>query len=449
MKNVSRAVCAFVFAAAAGVGAGVLLSQTANAVPAFARQTGAACSGCHVGGFGPQLTAFGRSFKVGGYTLGDAPDRMPLSAMAIGSFSHTAADVPDFPHFSDNDNFSLDELSLFLAGRVVDHVGMFIQMTYNGVERIREFDNTDLRLSDDFTVGGVDVVAGISVNNNPGVQDPWNTMGVWGFPFTESPFMPTPAAGTQIDGALGSQVYGLTAYAMIDDLVYVEAGGYRSFSQSILKRMASDGGDRVDGFAPYWRVAVQKTFGSNYVEAGIFGMHAPLFPGFDRTFGTDKYTDYGFDATFQGQDGDNTFTINATYIYEDQDLDASVLSGAVGRASQSFSTVRINASYSIEQKYGFTVGVFDTNGTTDTVRYAPDPIEGSNNGSPNSSGYILQVDYTPWGSEYSNADSYRNLRVGLQYTGYMEFNGGTSNYDGFGRDASDNNTIQVFTWVSF
>ncbi len=445
--SVQRLFGVFLFATCAI--ASLILPRTASAVPAFSRQTGMACAQCHAGGFGPQLTAFGRSFKVGGYTFGDAPDPIPLSAMAVGSYSHTSSDVPAIPHFSDNDNLSLDEVSLFLAGRVVDHVGMFVQMTYNGVERVTEFDNTDLRLSDDFTVGGSNVVAGISVNNNPGVQDPWNTAGVWGFPYTESPFMPAPAAGTQIDGALGSQVFGLTAYALIDDLIYVEAGGYRSFSQSWLKRMASDGGDRVDGIAPYWRLAVQKTFGSNYVSAGIFGMHAPLFPGFDRTFGTDKYTDYGFDATFQGEDGNNLFSINATYIYEDQNLDASVLSGAVGFASQSLSTVRVNASYYVEQKYGFTAGVFDTSGTTDAVRYAPDPIEGSNNGSPNSSGYIFQIDYTPFGTDYSGVEKFFNLRVGLQYTGYMEFNGGTRNYDGFGRDASDNNTIEAFTWVAF
>ena len=446
-KVVPRALSAIVFAAVMGVG--VFLPHTANAVPSFTRETGTACTGCHVGGFGPQLTAYGRKFKISGYTLGaEGSWTPPLSAMAVASFSETASDVPAMPHFSDNDNFSLDEVSLFLAGRVVDHVGTFVQMTYNGVERIVEFDNTDLRLSDDFTVGGADVVAGISVNNNPGVQDPWNTTGVWGYPYTESPFMPAPAAGTQIDGALGSQVYGLTAYAMIDDLVYVEAGGYRSFSQGWLKRMAADGGDRVDGFAPYWRLAVQKTFGSNYVSAGVFGMHAPLFPGFDRSFGTDKYTDYGFDASFQGKDGDNLFSINATYIYEDQNLDASFLSSAVGRASQSFSTVRVNASYYVEQQYGFTVGVFETNGTTDTTRYAPNPIDGSNNGSPNSSGFIFQVDYTPWGTGHSEAESFQNLRVGLQYTGYMQFNGATSNYDGFGRDASDNNTIRLFTWLA-
>src|SRR3989338_10366085 len=39
----------------------------ANAVTAFARQTGLACSTCHFQHF-PALNAFGRAFKAGGYT---------------------------------------------------------------------------------------------------------------------------------------------------------------------------------------------------------------------------------------------------------------------------------------------------------------------------------------------------------------------------------------------
>ena len=429
---------------------GLLSIERAQAVPAFSSQTGMACAQCHVGGFGPQLTAFGRTFKVGGYTFGDADNRIPVSAMAIGSFSHSSSDVPALPHFSDNDNFSLDQVSLFIAGRAVEHVGTFIQLTYDGVGRASAIDNADLRFADDFTLGGSSVVAGVSINNNPGVQDPWNTLAAWSFPYTASAFLPSPAAGAQIDGALANQVYGMTAYAMIDDLVYVEAGGYRSFSKGWLNRMGEDVGDRIDGFAPYWRVALQKTFGTNYVSAGFFGMHAPLYPGFDRSNGTDKYTDYGFDATFQGEDGDNLFSINAAYIYEDQNLKASALAGDVGFASQSLKTLRVNASYYIAQKYGFTAGMFDISGDTDATRYSSgDPIDGSANGSPDSSGYIFQIDYTPFGTDYTGTSKYFNLRVGLQYTGYMQFNGGTTNYDGLGRDASDNNTIQAFTWIAF
>jgi hypothetical protein len=31
----------------------------------------------------------------------------------------------------------------------------------------------------------------------------------------------------------------------------------------------------------------------------------------------------------------------------------------------------------------------------------------------------------------------------------MQFNGATSNYDGLGHNASDNNTLRAFTWLAF
>ena len=49
------------------VGAVVLLPNNAQAVPSYARQTGMPCSGCHT--TPPELTPFGRSFKINGYTL--------------------------------------------------------------------------------------------------------------------------------------------------------------------------------------------------------------------------------------------------------------------------------------------------------------------------------------------------------------------------------------------
>jgi hypothetical protein len=48
----------------------LLVGTNAQAMPSFARQTGAACSQCHTQSFGPNLTPFGRDFKLGGYTMG-------------------------------------------------------------------------------------------------------------------------------------------------------------------------------------------------------------------------------------------------------------------------------------------------------------------------------------------------------------------------------------------
>src|SRR5512146_760779 len=63
-----------------------LVSATAGAVPAFNRQTGQNCMACHAGGQFPELTAYGRLFKLTGYTIGERT--LPFAAMAVVSDSH-------------------------------------------------------------------------------------------------------------------------------------------------------------------------------------------------------------------------------------------------------------------------------------------------------------------------------------------------------------------------
>jgi hypothetical protein len=45
---------------------------------------------CHVGGLGPQLTPFGRKFKLEGYAM-RAGDKftLPLATIVVGSFVET------------------------------------------------------------------------------------------------------------------------------------------------------------------------------------------------------------------------------------------------------------------------------------------------------------------------------------------------------------------------
>ena len=52
----------------ASVIAAVTFASEASALPLFARQTGMECAACHFQHF-PMLTAFGRAFKAGAYTL--------------------------------------------------------------------------------------------------------------------------------------------------------------------------------------------------------------------------------------------------------------------------------------------------------------------------------------------------------------------------------------------
>src|SRR5271168_808800 len=98
----------------------------ALAVPSFADQTGQPCAACHVGAFGPQLKPYGRDFKLHGYTASDGQDHgLPLAFTTLESFSHTQAAQPGgaAPGFAANNNFALDQVSLYYAGRVTSWLG--------------------------------------------------------------------------------------------------------------------------------------------------------------------------------------------------------------------------------------------------------------------------------------------------------------------------------------
>ena len=60
----------------------------------------------------------------------------------------------------------------------------------------------------------------------------------------------------------------------------------------------------------------------------------------------------------------------------------------------------------------------------------------------------MQADWTPFGTADSWNAPWANMRLGLQYTIYDKFNGASNNYDGFGRNARDNNTLFMFLWAA-
>jgi hypothetical protein len=424
----------------------------AAAVPSFATQTGQPCTSCHVGGFGPQLTPFGREFKLHGYTMRAVGqfDSVPISAMAIASLAHTSRDQPGpaAPHFGTNDNVALDQASLFLATGIGSHFGAFVQATYDGVGRSFSWDNLDLRATTDAHIGGTNVVLGLSLNNSPGVQDPWNTLPAWGYPYTDSALVPGPAASPLIAGGLAQNTIGLSAYAWWNSSIYTEAGLYWSPSGSFLSRMGVDPAEtsQIRGSSPYLRVAYQRTIGNGTFEVGAFGLFTSLYPGRDRSTGmTDRYRDLGVDASYQlTSAGGNTLSLNSRYTHERQNLAASQALGNSTNRNLTLNDLRLDLSYYHHSRIGGTVGLFDTWGTEDPLLY-PD----SRRASPDSSGMMLQLDATPFGHGSSPLGPRFNARVGIQYFMYSRFDGARRNYDGTGRNASDNNMLRVFLWLAY
>jgi hypothetical protein len=419
-------------------------------VPSFARQTGQACAACHVGAFGPQLTAFGRQFKLNGYVMSNGqPGHVPLSAMLVESYSHTVRDLADNagPHDGPNDNAALQQLSLFVAGRLGEHVGMFSQVTYSDIDRKVAMDNFDIRYARPYSRGAHAGTWGLALNNNPGVTDPRHTLAAWRFPFIASEFAPGPIAAPMIDGGLGQAVVGVDGYASIDAKWYVSLGLYKTLSPSVLESINADDPGRIRGMAPYWRLAWEPTLSGQSLSLGAYGLHVRLQP--EPGGPTDRYDDVGIDAAYERPVRDvDQFTFNASVTHERNRLASSFDAGEADRAGHSLDSIVLNASYYLHDTWGLSAGWFDVHGTRDASFYAAEPDFGSGSGSPSSRGEILQADWTPWGKPGAWRQPYANVRLGLQYTHYDRLNGGGANYDGFGRDAGDSDTVFAFVWLA-
>ena len=433
------------------VAAALFMPRAAEAVPSFAEQTGQPCTMCHIGGFGPQLTPFGRAFKIGGYTQsgGDGwASKVPLSAMVQTTFTHTQQAQPQAPqHYNTNDNFSLDQISIFVAGRVSDYTGGFIQLTYSDVDNTAHLDNTDLRpFTTSVSLGTHDLRIGTTINNNPTVQDPYNTTYAWGFPYIMSALAPTPAAQPMLAGAFATNSIGYTAYAWLDSALYLEAGVYTTPGGWALARVGNDLGGQgaIAGAAPYARLAYEYQWNNQAAHIGALFMRADVNPPTGVPYqssgvaGQDRYTDYAFDAGYQFLgDGTHIVTVQGIYTHEDQQLDASG-----GGGTFALNEISANAAYWYQNTYGVTLGWQKTWGSLNAAY-------GTANGKPNSNAFIVEADWVPFGKASSWANPWVNLKLGAQYIIYTQFDGGISNYDGNGRSAGANNTLLMFAWLAF
>ena len=363
----------------------------------------------------------------------------PLSAMFVTSISQMSKSLSDPVSGANMQNGTVEfpqEMSLFFAGEISDHMGAFTQLTYEPDGDHFSIDNTDIRYAKHYKVGGEDSIWGLTLNNNPTVEDVFQTTPAWGFPFISSAVTPEPIAATQIDGTLAQQVAGMGAYTFIADHYYIGATLYRSAhtGQDIPYGATTEGGN-INGVAPYWRLAYHYDFGNSDSEIGYYGMKVDLAP--NGNGGTpDTFTDNAIDAYFEHFMGTDSITFRATYIHEKANLDASQPLGLASNGSDTLNTLNANVKYNFLGNMGAALGYISTTGDTDALRYPADTNTGSASGSPDTKYWIAQYSYLPW----------ENVQLGLQYSWYSKFNGASNNYDGNGRNASDNNTLYGYGW---
>ena len=437
----------------------------AQAVPAFAGQTGLACSACHVGAFGPQLTPFGRSFKIKGYAVGGGSglaSEIPLSAMLEGSYTDTQKNqsAPASQHYGSNGNFAMDQISVFLAGRYGDHLGALVQGTFDGIASQTFVDNADVRLVGTTKAFGLDTDIGLSFNNSPSLSDPYNSTYPNGYAYISSALSLTPTAQTILAGALAGNTLGLDAYAWLDQRIYVDFGLYNTQAPGLLKVFGQAYGPGSEtGVAPYARGTYEWNWGDNNLHAGGAAFYSRFNPSIDvrsanGSFGHDTYTDLLVDGGYQYSGTANSVTVESIFDYEIQNLRGSSSPFSPYQSSSqpnnNLQETKHTATYYYLNTYGLTASWDKVWGKRNELFYntgAPD--SGSIKGSPDSNSFMFEADWVPFGKDNSFANPFANVKIGVQYTIYTEFNGSGSNYDGFGRSASDNNTLYLFIWTIF
>jgi hypothetical protein len=412
-------------------------SINAHAVPSFARQTGQNCVACHAGGQFPELTPYGRLFKLTGYTIGQRA--LPLAAMAVLSANKVKVNDPAATGHAQDGKPIFNTASLFIAGKISDKVGGFAQITYEnyagdtGYSGHTGSDNLDLRYADRLIDANRDLIYGFTLHNNPGVQDVWSSMPAWGYGVVPGSTAAGGAITPMLDGALGQQVAGMGAYAYWNKTVYAELTGYRT-GDGIFSFMTQGNGSQINikGTNPYARLALTKEWGPHNVMVGLTHLDVQQYTDSTSHSGpTDHYRDNGIDFQYQYLLDPYTVTATVTRIHEKIDP------GTEGILSDTVNSLRAKASFIYQAKYGATLSYFDVSNSSNAngffVSQAPAVSQ------TGTRGWTPEIFWTP----------VQYVRLGMQYTMFNRVNGQSSNTDGNGRNAKDDNSLFFYVWGAY
>ena len=417
-----------------------LLCSGARALPAFANQTGQSCLACHAGGQYPELTSYGRIFKLTGYTIG-GKKTIPISVMGVLGATHmrqpnsindqSALNTP-----INNNKPNFETGSVFFAGKVTDNVGAFVQVTYdnyaapdaagNNVVGHTAADTMDFRWADQIVSPTRDLIYGFSLNNNPSVSDPWNTSWAW---MNYVPATAGKGANAHIDattpyagsGLSGGHYGGLTSYAFLNKTYYAEVGLYQT-AKGILSFMNVGNTDPIQNATlrstnPYWRVAYNKDWNASNMMVGLSGMASHPYDlnngvSLSNPLSYQSVKVRGIDSQYQYLLDPHTITVQA--VYQNQVVLASGMD-ASGLGNSNTNIFRGKASYIYMAKYGSSLAYFNQSGDFSMA----------------TQGNTAEVFYMPL----------QNVRVGLQFTTFNKLAGIVN--------PSDANSVRLYVWAAY
>lgn len=404
----------------------LLASGTAEAVPAYARQTGSACADCHAGAYGPALTPYGMRFKLNGYTDTDGNGvKIPVAMQLTGT-----RNVPTRGQSTNE----LTEADIYIAGRVTDNIGGYVKVETdnNGNDHYStKLSNVDLRfVAKELKLGEKEATVGVSVNNNPGFQDMISDL-----PAAVS-LGPPATSGTLLNissaNALANRVIGATLYGLYDKNWYGEVGSYTSLpineQGNLGYSLGGDPGKLND--TGYFRFAYLKDWKTQFFSAGVVALTTRR--QLPRTAPADDITDLGYDVTYQYLGNrDNILQFSYVNILEQRKYGSTFASPtvpglmALPRGVAHDQTVTL--TYTFLQSYALELSHLVSTGTHDVVRY---PLYGD----PNTTSNLISLYWTPFGKDDS-LTSHANLKLAATWFRFTRFNGSGTNIFGVGPGA--------------
>jgi len=251
-------------------------------------------------------------------------------------------------------------------------------------------------------------------------------------PLAAPAYRPVTALGSFSENP-GSLSFDIGRYdAMWNDTWFSEIAAYGGLARDLerVSNMWAMGG--ADSTAiPYGRLTLEREFlnGQDRITIGGYGLHVNVRPTAISGFGDDGYTDVAADASWRWtahpeRKVSDAITAHVLILHEGESLMASNAVFAARRNDQ-LTVLRGDMSYSSGTLLTPAIQFFQVNGTSDPVQI------GTLDGSPDSKGFIGEIDYAP---KPDSPLARLNVRLALQFIAYSQFDGTSS-------DASHNNTV--------
>lgn len=297
---------------------------------------------------------------------------------------------------------------------------------------------------------------GVAASNGPAAQDPLISSLNWSLPYGTPPVsLTTPAqpafAAPEMESAIGA-----TVHLLVADSLYLEAGAYDLLGPTVQRSFGKAYAPSMDHpTAPYARLGygwhgehASAHLGAAFLSTQYnpqFGIHSV-----DGMLGRNVYTNLVIDAGVQAHPGQHhEFALYGAYIQERQRLRGLFSRGASDAPSGMLEQVHLNAAWMYDRTWRLSVGMQTTWGEMNRAMYRAGPIGGSRNGKPNSTAFIIEANWLPFGRIAPEGSLLASVKTGIQYVAWTRFNGASTNYDGFGRAAAANNSLWAFVQMSF